>query len=80
MKLLRAWRKRDAAGIVQLIGVTSDGRVRLAHGLSDADEPAGEYFAEFDADSALRFAFELANLARYAKTVKPGAALATQED
>lgn len=66
MKLQRAWHKEDANQVMQTIGVTANGHVHLGYSLADDQ---GAYFAEFDADEALRFAAELAELARYAKTL-----------
>jgi hypothetical protein len=69
MKFVRAFHKTDAAGVDQTIGVDAMGRVFLASRLTVAGE-RGEPYAEFAPADALKFAFELANLARYAKTVK----------
>jgi hypothetical protein len=71
VKFRKAWHKVDAKEVVQTIGVTDDGHVHLGYNVSGTDDGEGAYFAEFGPDDALRFAFELANLARYAKTVRP---------
>ena len=70
MKFVRAFHKKDAEEVQQTIGVTADGQVWLRiTGWTDDSEP-GYANARFAPADALKFAFELANLARYAKTVQ----------
>lgn len=71
LEFRRAWHKVDANGDVETIGVTDDGHVHIGCNVAGTDDGLGVYFAEFSGDDALHFAFELANLARYARTVKP---------
>lgn len=70
MKFRKAFHKTDATGVMQSIGVDPSGRVFLARDLTVAGN-RGEFYAQFTPDGALKFAFELANLARYAKTLRP---------
>lgn len=70
LEFRRAWHKVDANGVVETIGVTADGHVHLGYNVSGTDDGQGVYFAEFSGDDAYQFAFELANLARYARTVQ----------
>jgi hypothetical protein len=70
VKFIRAFHKKDAEGVQQTIGVAEDGQVWLrVTGWTDDDEP-GYANARFDPDEALRLAFELANLARYGRSVQ----------
>jgi hypothetical protein len=70
MKFRKAWHKVDANSVMQTIGVTDNGHVHLGYNVAGIIDGKGDYFAEFDPEAALRFAFELANLARYGKTVQ----------
>lgn len=70
MKFRKAFHKTDATGVMQSIGVDPAGRVFLARDLTVAGD-RGEFYAQFTPDDALKFAGEMANLARYAKTLRP---------